>query len=77
MTSRDVIVDMNLFMSSDEAQWNKALVGYKKSITFVEKSKKKDINLQELDEWYKRSCCILANLILRYRKGIKMNFQKH
>ena len=42
----------SLFTIADEAQWNKALDSYKKSVTFVQKRKKKDNKLQELDNWY-------------------------
>ena len=45
----------SLFINSNEAEWTKALDSYKEAITIVGKSKKKDIKLQELDEWYKKS----------------------
>lgn len=67
---------VSLFTSSDEAQWSKALDSYKQSITFVEKSKKKGSNLQELDNWYKP---VLVNLIIYtvYTvEGTKANCQR-
>ena len=54
----------SLFMNSDEAQWSKALDGYKESITIVGNSKKKDNKLQELDEWYEKSRGILTIILL-------------
>lgn len=44
----------SLFTSTDEAQWNKALDSYNKSVTVVQKRKKKGNKLQELDNWYNK-----------------------
>lgn len=52
----------NLFMNADEDHWIKALNGYKQSIIFLQRTKKKDINLQELDDWYKRLILCIAAL---------------
>jgi len=38
---------------TDEDQWIKALDGYKQSIASLQRTKIKDVNLQELDDWYK------------------------
>lgn len=43
---------LNLFTITDEAQWKRALDDYRQSVCLVEKGKKKDVKLQELDEWY-------------------------
>ena len=55
MVSRDQsnMSSASLFMTVDEVQWNKALDCYKQSVIFVQRSKKKGNELQELDEWYK------------------------
>lgn len=56
---------INLFTIADEVQWNKALDNYKQSIAFVEKSKKKGNNLQQLDDWYEKMWSRAARPLFR------------